>query len=40
MFISIGLITIVITVLAYKRINAQLDREELVEKQRKEGLRR
>ncbi|KIJ14030.1 hypothetical protein PAXINDRAFT_80019 [Paxillus involutus ATCC 200175] len=33
MFISIGLVTIVITVLAYRRLNAQIDREELVEKQ-------
>ncbi|KIK81633.1 hypothetical protein PAXRUDRAFT_15139 [Paxillus rubicundulus Ve08.2h10] len=33
MFISVGLITIVITVLAYKSLNARLDREELVEKQ-------
>ncbi|KIJ14015.1 hypothetical protein PAXINDRAFT_79905, partial [Paxillus involutus ATCC 200175] len=33
MFISIGLITLAITVLAYKRINAQLDLEELVERQ-------
>ncbi|KIJ08926.1 hypothetical protein PAXINDRAFT_17976, partial [Paxillus involutus ATCC 200175] len=36
MFISMGLITMAITILAYKRLNAQLDRKELLEKQRGE----
>ncbi|KAF8833358.1 MFS general substrate transporter [Paxillus ammoniavirescens] len=33
MFIGTGLVTLVITVLVYKHMNARLDREELVEKQ-------
>jgi len=38
MFISIGLIAIPIIVLAYKRLNARLDREELLEKQHGENV--
>ncbi|KIJ12921.1 Anion:Cation symporter family protein [Paxillus involutus ATCC 200175] len=37
MFISIGLIAIPIIVLAYKRMNAQMDREEMLEKQQGHG---
>ncbi|KIK90892.1 hypothetical protein PAXRUDRAFT_831284, partial [Paxillus rubicundulus Ve08.2h10] len=37
MFISIGLIAILLIVRTYKRMNAQLDREELLEKEKQQG---
>jgi hypothetical protein len=37
MFIGIGMIAVPLIALAYKRINARRDREELLEKQRGEN---